>query len=52
MGVGLETLGERTGGGPKGIRTPDPRLAKAVLYQLSYRPVRISSGAHGTGGSG
>ncbi len=21
-----------------GIRTPDPRVANAVLYQLSYRP--------------
>ena len=24
--------------GPKGIRTPDHRLAKAPLYQLSYGP--------------
>ena len=30
------------GSGDEGIRTPDPRLAKAVLSQLSYipRPVR------------
>ena len=27
-------------GGLKGSRTPDPRLAKAVLYQLSYQPKR------------
>lgn len=26
-------------GGAEGVRTPDPRLAKPVLYQLSYRPV-------------
>ena len=25
-------------GGAEGIRTPDPRLAKAVLSQLSYSP--------------
>ena len=25
-------------GVPEGNRTPDPRLAKAVLYQLSYVP--------------
>ena len=25
--------------GGKGIRTPDPKLAKLVLYQLSYAPV-------------
>ena|GEM_PF-6800998 len=25
-------------GGAEGVRTPDPRLAKPVLYQLSYRP--------------
>ena len=24
--------------GDEGNRTPDPRLAKAVLYQLSYVP--------------
>jgi hypothetical protein len=23
-----------------GIRTPDPDLAKVVLYQLSYAPIR------------
>ena len=26
------------GSGDEGIRTPDPRLAKAVLSQLSYIP--------------
>src|SRR5882757_6114354 len=26
--------------GAEGNRTPDPRLAKAVLYQLSYSPAR------------
>ena len=26
-------------GGGMGIRTPDPDLAKVVLYQLSYAPV-------------
>ena len=26
-------------GGGKEIRTPDPKLAKLVLYQLSYTPV-------------
>ena len=25
-------------GGDEGIRTPDPLLAKQVLYQLSYAP--------------
>ena len=28
----------RTGNGGKGIRTPDPLLAKQVLSQLSYTP--------------
>ena len=27
-----------TGGGDEGTRTLNPRLAKAVLYQLSYVP--------------
>ena len=27
-------------GGGKGIRTPDPLLAKQMLYQLSYAPER------------
>ena len=30
---------DQTGGG-KEIRTPDPVLAKHVLYQLSYTPAR------------
>jgi hypothetical protein len=29
-------------GGAEGARTPDPRLAKPVLSQLSYNPVLIS----------
>jgi hypothetical protein len=29
-------------GGAEGARTPDPRLAKPVLSQLSYSPVLIS----------
>ena len=28
----------KTDGGGKGTRTPDPRLAKPMLYQLSYSP--------------
>ena len=28
-------------GGGMGIRTPDPDLAKVVLYQLSYAPSRV-----------
>ena len=27
--------------GPERIRTADPLLAKQVLYQLSYRPLKI-----------
>ena len=30
--------------GDEGTRTPDPRLAKAVLSQLSYIPVLRGSG--------
>ena len=30
--------------GDEGTRTPDPRLAKAVLSQLSYIPVTRESG--------
>jgi hypothetical protein len=29
---------ELFGGGAKGTRTPDPLLAKQVLFQLSYSP--------------
>jgi hypothetical protein len=29
---------KETPGGAKGTRTPDPLLAKQVLYQLSYSP--------------
>ena len=31
-------------GGGMGIRTPDPDLAKVVLYQLSYAPSRVEPG--------
>jgi hypothetical protein len=29
---------DKTPGGAKGTRTPDPLLAKQVLFQLSYSP--------------
>ena len=29
-------------GGGKGVRTPDPELAKLVLYQLSYAPAAFA----------
>jgi hypothetical protein len=32
-----ETVSQTPGGG-EGIRTPDPRVANAVLCQLSYTP--------------
>ncbi len=38
---------EKKDGEPRRIRTIDPRLKRAVLYQLSYRPIqrgRIISG--------
>ena len=31
-------------GGGKEIRTPDPELAKLVLYQLSYAPIPVKPG--------
>ena len=31
--------GDAENRGPMGTRTPDPRVANAMLYQLSYRPV-------------
>ena len=34
----------RPTGGDKGIRTPDPLLAKQVLSQLSYVPTRGGPG--------
>lgn len=37
--------------GDEGNRTPDPRLAKAVLYQLSYVPWHYQTSAQ-TAGSG
>src|SRR5436305_14545393 len=45
-------------GGAKGTRTPDPLLAKQVLFQLSYSPARRRSkgtrgcGALAAGGTG
>jgi hypothetical protein len=37
-------------GGAKGTRTPDPLLAKQVLFQLSYSPeLRRSKGTCGPG---
>ena len=33
--------------GAEGIRTPDPRIANAVLYQLSYNPGNLSLQAPG-----
>src|SRR5665213_1070914 len=41
----------RLEGGDEGNRTPDPRLAKAVLYQLSYVPGHYQTSAQ-TAGSG
>ena len=41
----VSTSGNRQVGGGEGIRTPDPRVANAVLCQLSYAPdkqIRIS----------
>ena len=34
-----EVIGDRKIGGREGIRTLDPRIANAVLSQLSYSPV-------------
>ena len=36
-------------GGGEGIRTPDPRVANAVLCQLSYAPISISEMVAGAG---
>src|SRR5215472_2212142 len=42
----VEVLGLRWAdvdlGGAKGTRTPDPLLAKQVLFQLSYSPERVA----------
>ena len=32
---------DRIAGGGEGIRTPDPRVANAVLCQLSYAPDKL-----------
>ena len=37
-------VGKLVSGGGMGIRTPDPDLAKVVLYQLSYAPGRAEPG--------
>ena len=34
----IEFPARGAGGGGKGVRTPDPELAKLVLFQLSYAP--------------
>ena len=31
---------KRLNGAAEGIRTPDPRITNALLYQLSYRGIR------------
>ena len=31
-----------TNGAAEGIRTPDPRITNALLYQLSYRGVSLT----------
>ena len=36
--------------GDEGARTPDPRLAKAVLSQLSYIPTSVNEAMPGSGG--
>ena len=35
--------GIESNGGAMGIRTPDPLLAKQMLYQLSYGPTNIKN---------
>ena len=35
---------KRTQSGAEGIRTPDPRTASAVRYQLRYSPEEIATG--------
>jgi hypothetical protein len=39
---------EETPGGAKGTRTPDPLLAKQVLFQLSYSPDKSAGHAAST----
>ena len=39
-GVPCRTAWGAASGGAEGVRTPDPRLAKPMLSQLSYSPVR------------
>lgn len=36
----IKTPVQKSNCGPKETRTPDPRIANAMLYQLSYRPNR------------
>jgi hypothetical protein len=38
-GVPYRTAWGAASGGAEGVRTPDPRLAKPMLSQLSYSPV-------------
>ena len=37
----ISDLQWRSSGGGEGIRTPDPRVANAVLCQLSYTPDKL-----------
>ncbi len=38
--IGSKPIRKAKDGGAEGDRTPDPRLAKPVLYQLSYNPTK------------
>ena len=48
MAVGRAAAGE--GGGDEETRTPDPLLAKEMLYQLSYVPIAPGAGVVGVSG--
>ena len=45
---GRDIAGE--GGGDEETRTPDPLLAKEMLYQLSYVPIAPEAGVVGVSG--
>ena len=40
------------GGAAEGIRTPDPRITNALLYQLSYRGIGADVARFALGGKG
>ena len=42
----IEFPARGAGGGGKGVRTPDPELAKLVLFQLSYAPSKEGRHPH------